>query len=128
MAPTPRSTIEDSFASNMRCTICSAEALHVGHVTNLPDYVACRECGSAFLVEEGGERVFYGQIAPGFPEAEAFALRQWAFPEAVEKVARPERPTLPEIEPDPIPETPAPAEPAPPLAEDRGRSSPGRRG
>jgi hypothetical protein len=117
MAPTPRSTIEDSFASNLRCTICGAQALHVGHVSNLPDYVSCRECGSAFLVEEGGERVFYGQIAPGFPDAETFALRQWAFPEAVEKVARPERPTLPEILPEPTPETPAPSEPPSPAVE-----------
>jgi len=108
MASTPRSTIEDSYASSMRCAICGAEALHVGHAGKLPDYVTCRSCTSAFLVEDGGERIFYGQIAPGFPETEAFALRQWAFPEAIEKLARPERPTLPEIEPEPI----LPSEPA----------------
>lgn len=135
MASTPRSTIEDSYASGKHCAICGAAALQVGHVAKLPDYVTCRECGSAFLVEEGGERVFYGQIAAGYADAEKFALRQWAFAEAIENRARPDRPTLPDFEeaaeaveepapePEPEPEPQAEIQPEPepemPAADER---------
>jgi hypothetical protein len=134
MASTPRSTIEDSYADGLQCAICGAGTLRVGHVANLPDYVTCGECGSAFLVEDGGERIFYGQIASDYPDAEKFALRQWAFPEAIENRAKPDRPTLPDFEessaseapaaepepePETIPERPAPAEPQAPPTDER---------
>jgi len=118
MASTPRSTIEDTYAAGKHCAICGAGALRVGHVDRLPDYVTCGECGSAFLVEDGGERVFYGQIAAGYPAAEGFALRQWAFAEAIENRARPDRPTLPEME------TPGTSEPEPAISEPAPASEP----
>ncbi len=127
MAVTPRSTIEDSYASGKRCAICGAGALRVGHVPNLPDYVTCGECSSAFLVEDGGERIFYGKVAGGYADAESFALRQWAFAEAIENRARPDRPTLPDFEGEPpAPEAAAP-EPAPepePAADEEPQPAP----
>ncbi|MEJ2013529.1 MAG: hypothetical protein P8X64_15055 [Anaerolineales bacterium] len=117
MASTPRSTIDDSYTAGLRCAICGAEALRVGHVANLPDYVTCGECGSAFLVEQGGERIFYGQIAAGYAGAEQFALRQWAFAEAIENRAKSDRPTLPDFEETVRAEAPAAEpEPEPPMA------------
>jgi hypothetical protein len=92
MASTPRATLDDSYTLGITCAICGADALKVNHVPNLPDYVTCTECSSGFLVEEGGDRVFYGQIAEGFGETERFALKQWAWLEAVETRAREERP------------------------------------
>jgi hypothetical protein len=99
MASIPRATLDDSYTLGITCAICGADALKVSHVPNLPDYVTCAECGSAFLVEEGGDRVFYGQIAEGFDETERFALKQWAWIEAVETRAREERPAPPDTEP-----------------------------
>jgi hypothetical protein len=92
MASTPRVTLDDSYILGITCAICGADTLSVNHVPNLPDYVTCAECSSAFLVEEGGDRVFYGQISAGFEETERFALKQWVWIEAVETRAREERP------------------------------------
>jgi hypothetical protein len=92
MASTPRVSLDDSYILGVTCAICGADALSVNHVPNLPDYVTCAECSSAFLVEEGGDRVFYGQVAAGYEETERFALKQWAWIEAVETRAREERP------------------------------------
>ena len=97
MASTPRSTLDDSLIDGLLCAICGADALHVVHMENLPDYVGCESCKSAFLSEDGGERVFYGQIAAGYPLTERFALKQWVWLEAVDNRAREERST-PELE------------------------------
>jgi hypothetical protein len=98
MASTPRATLDDSYTLGITCAICGADALKVNHVPNLPDYVTCTDCSSAFLVEEGGDRVFYGQIAEGFGETERFALKQWAWLEAIETRAREERPAPPDTQ------------------------------
>ena len=114
MASTPRVTLDDSYTLGITCAICGTDALKVNHVSNMPDYVACAACSSAFLVEEGGDRVFYGQITDGYPEAQRFALKQWAWLEAVETRAREERPapvdTGSEYPPEEIPATPTPVE------------------
>ena len=72
MASTPRVTLDDSYILGIICAICGADMLSVNHVSNLPDYVTCGQCNSAFLVEEGGDRVFYGQIAAGYEDTERF--------------------------------------------------------
>jgi hypothetical protein len=106
MASTPRVTLDDSYILGITCAICGADSLSVNHVSNLPDYVTCAECSSAFLVEEGGDRVFYGQITAGYEETERFALKQWVWIEAVETRAREERPrTEGEVSVLPDPET-----------------------
>lgn len=105
MASTPRASLDDSYILGITCAICGADALSVNHVPNLPDYVTCSECNSAFLVEEGGDRVFYGQIATGYEDTERFALKQWAWLEAIETRAREERPRLEGEQVFPDPET-----------------------
>jgi hypothetical protein len=97
MASTPKSTLDDGLIDGLLCAICGADTLHVVHMENLPDYVGCESCKSAFLSEDGGERVFYGQISEGYPLTERFALKQWVWLEAVDNRAREERST-PELE------------------------------
>ena len=93
MASTPKPTLDDGLIDGLLCAICGEDALHVAHLDNLPDYVGCESCKSAFLSEDGGERVFYGQIGEGYPLTERFALKQWVWLEAVENRAREERGT-----------------------------------
>jgi hypothetical protein len=100
MASIPRGTLDESYTLGITCAICGADSLKVNHVSNLPDYVTCNECASAFLVEEAGDRIFYGQIAAGFTETERFALKQWAWLEAVETRAREERTATSTLTPD----------------------------
>ncbi|MDF1499379.1 MAG: hypothetical protein P1P76_02780 [Anaerolineales bacterium] len=92
MASTPRASIVDDVIQGFHCAICGEDALHVVHIERLPDYVECDLCGSAFIMEEDGERVLYGQIAEGYPQTSRFALKQWAWIEAVDARAREERP------------------------------------
>ncbi|MGD8621863.1 MAG: hypothetical protein PVH60_07925, partial [Anaerolineales bacterium] len=93
MASTPRANIADDVIQGLDCAICGKDALRVVHVERLPDYVECAECKSAFIMEDQGERVLYGQIAEGYPQTSQFAHKQWAWIEAVETRAREERPT-----------------------------------
>lgn len=104
MPGTPRTALEDTYTNNLNCAICGYAALSVAHMPKLPDYVACSNCGAAFVVEEGGDRVLYGKIPAGYPSTQKFALRQWAWIEAVARKAAPERPppqaTTPPIAPE----------------------------
>jgi hypothetical protein len=92
MAGVPRTTVEDSFISGLSCAVCGQPHLYVQHLPAYPDFVTCRECGAAFVVEDTGERVMYGKIPDGYPETSGFALRQWVWLEAVERRASAERP------------------------------------
>ncbi|MCK5634239.1 MAG: hypothetical protein KAI06_04100 [Anaerolineales bacterium] len=94
MASTPKSTLDDSLINGLVCAICGEDALHVVHMDNLPDFVSCERCNSAFLSEDGGERVFYGKIGEGYPMTERFALKQWVWLEVVEQRANEERGAL----------------------------------
>ncbi len=99
MASTPKTTLDDGLIEGLVCAICGEDALHVVHMDNLPDYVGCESCKSAFLSEDGGERVFYGQIDKEYPLTERFALKQWVWLEAVQKRAGEERSTSEEEAP-----------------------------
>jgi hypothetical protein len=120
MPPIPRATLDESFTEGLKCAICGHDTLHVVHVANLPDYVGCGQCKSAFVVEEGGQRVMYGMIDPTYPETRAFALRQWIDPdEVVTKAASEHPPTAPVESPTPpfsdeaLPPAPPPPEELP---------------
>jgi hypothetical protein len=120
MNPKVRSTLEDDVAQDQACSICGQASLHVVHLAAYPDYVNCDNCGSAFVVEDGGERVMYGKIPAQYPETRHFALQQWVWPEAIARKAAPERPSggapVPSIlTPPSIPAT-EPPEPEPPAA------------
>ena len=91
MPNTPRITIEDSLVQSWACAICGEPKLRVAHVENLPDYVSCANCGSVFVMEEGGERIMYGKIPPQFPGTAEMALRRWAWPEVIQQNAMLER-------------------------------------
>jgi hypothetical protein len=100
MASTPRATIADNAVQDLRCAICGEDALNVVHVERLPDYVECAACKSAFIMEEDGDRVLYGQIAEKYPQTAEFALKQWVWIEAVNTRASEERPPEGEITPE----------------------------
>src|SRR3989304_5013098 len=87
MTGVPRTSVEDAFTSGLRCAICSQSDLYVQHLPAYPDFVTCRACGAAFVVEDTGERVMYGKIPDGYPDTSEFALRQWVWLEAVERQA-----------------------------------------
>lgn len=104
MTATPRTTVDDSYPDGLHCAICGQPSLFVQHLPNYPDFVTCRNCQSAFVVEDTGERVMYGKIPDDYPETREFALRQWVWLEAVERRAREERPLPPAAEPPEMPE------------------------
>jgi hypothetical protein len=87
----PRTTIDDALVQGRSCSICGEASLSVVRHAGLPDHVLCGRCGSAFVMEDSGDRVMYGRIAADFARARRFALRQWAFTEAVERWAASER-------------------------------------
>lgn len=91
MPPTPRQTIEPSFIQDLDCPICGEDALRLKSMERYPDYVACANCSSQFVAEEGGERVMYGEIPRAYPRTSQFALQQWAWPEAIARRAAEER-------------------------------------
>lgn len=112
MTALPALTVSDSFVDDLACPICSASELSVQHIDNFPDYVTCGNCGSAFVVEDTGERVMYGRIPPEYPQAAEFALKQWVWLEAVRSRAAADRPPAPETA-DEGPVAEAVEEPAP---------------
>ncbi|HEY44315.1 MAG TPA: hypothetical protein G4O11_10070 [Anaerolineae bacterium] len=124
MPPIPKATLDESFAEGLKCAICGHDSLQVFHVANLPDYVGCEQCNSAFVVEEGGQRVMYGMIDPAYPETRIFALRQWIHPDEVEAKAISEHPptipvesTVPPFPEEPLPQAPPSPEEIPPPVE-----------
>jgi hypothetical protein len=92
MAATPKPTVEDVYAEGLTCAICGEQDLYVQHLPKFPDFVTCRNCQAAFVVEDSGERVMYGKIPDAYPETKAFAFRQWVWLEAVDRHAREEHP------------------------------------
>src|SRR3989304_80878 len=92
MAGVPRTSVEDAFISGLSCAVCGQSDLYVQHLPPYPDFVPCRACGAAFVVEDTGERVMYGKVPDGYPDTSEFALRQWVWLEAVERRAAAERP------------------------------------
>ena len=124
MNPTVRSNLDDSYVEGKTCSICGKQALKVVHLGAYPDYVNCESCGSAFVTEEGGERVMYGKIPAAYPDTSRFALQQWVWPEAIDRRASTERrshepapiqaPPPAVLPPEPTPESAVPEESVPP--------------
>jgi len=92
MAAIPKPTVEDDYVRGLTCAICGRPDLFVQHLPDYPDFVTCRHCDAAFVVEDTGERVMYGKIPDEYPETTEFALRQWVWLEAVDRRALEERP------------------------------------
>jgi hypothetical protein len=116
MSPVPRASLDDNYADDLKCAICGHTSLQVVHVDALPDYVSCEQCNSAFITEEGGQRVMYGMIDESYTETRSFALRQWVHLDEVESKAYSEHPPTAPVEPPTSPfseEVLAPASPSP---------------
>ncbi|NIM96243.1 MAG: hypothetical protein GTO18_21305 [Anaerolineales bacterium] len=119
MSLKPRKNLTDDFVSELSCAICGSPDLHVSHIETYPDFVACDNCGSAFVVEDGGSWIMYGKIPPEYSETREFALKQWTWLDAVAQHAAKERER---IEAERVEEEPPPPvveeEPPPPVAEE----------
>ncbi len=100
MTGVPRTTVDDDYINGLRCAVCGQPDLFVQHLPAYPDFVTCRNCQAAFVVEDTGERVMYGKVPDGYPDTRDFALRQWVWLEAVERRAAAERPAPPTPSPE----------------------------
>ena len=96
----PLRTVDDKFATGRACAVCGESALAVVHVDNLPDYVKCANCDSAFILNEAGDWAMFGSISSDFPETGRTVLKRWTTLEAVQAMASSER--LPNDEAIPI--------------------------
>ncbi len=91
MALTPRFNLDEDFPKGLTCAVCGATSLQVSHLKAYPDFVVCSQCGSGFVVEDGGDHVLYGNISESYPHARELALRRWALPEDVAEASREDR-------------------------------------
>ena len=87
----PRPTIDDGLIEGRPCFVCGARALHTVHLEGIPDYVACSDCQSAFVLDLTGDWLMYGKIHTDYLETRRVALRQWASPEEVMRLAAEDR-------------------------------------
>lgn len=86
-----RLEIEDEFIVGQSCAICAAPALHVHNLPDYADYVSCAACGSSFVVEHEGERVYYGKISELYADTEKVVLKRWMMLDIVAMLASAER-------------------------------------
>jgi hypothetical protein len=91
MEPLPLKTVDDEFAIGRTCAICGESTLAVVHVEDLPDYVKCSSCHSAFILSEVADWAMFGSISSDFPETKQMALKRWTTLEAVRTMASSER-------------------------------------
>ncbi|MBN2554671.1 MAG: hypothetical protein JXA97_01925 [Anaerolineales bacterium] len=91
MPSKPKASLQESYLHGKRCAVCGRPSLKIVHTANLPDFVVCSACQSAFVVEDEGDRVMYGKINAAYPQTIKFAQRQWAWLDAVERKATSER-------------------------------------
>lgn len=99
--PKPRPAVEDAFAAERPCPICASTSLSVTHLEELPDYVQCAVCGSAFVLDAYSNMALYGSISPDYPDTRQFALKRWVALESVEARANAERSQSAPIEAQP---------------------------
>jgi hypothetical protein len=100
----PRAAVDDAFAADRPCPICDTVALTVEHLEDLPDYVQCSSCDSAFILDAHSEMAMYGSISADYPATQEYALKRWVALEAVQVKASAER--IPAAKPDLKPPTP----------------------
>ncbi|GMR10646.1 MAG: hypothetical protein BMS9Abin28_1467 [Anaerolineae bacterium] len=96
----PLNTVDDEFAAGRGCAVCGESALAVVHVDDLPDYVRCTNCDSAFILSEAGDWAMFGAISSDYPSTGQTILKRWTTLEAVQAMACSER--IPEENPAPI--------------------------
>jgi len=87
----PLNTVDDQFGTNLACAICGESTLAVVHVEDLPDYVKCTNCESAFILSKGADWAMFGSISSDYPRTEKMVLKRWTTLEAVQAMANSER-------------------------------------
>lgn len=87
----PLNTLDDEFATNLACAVCGEITLAVVHVEDLPDYVKCTNCESAFILSQGADWAMFGSISSDYPRTEKTVLKRWTTLEAVQAMANSER-------------------------------------
>jgi len=87
----PLNTVDDQFAIGLACSVCSESTLAVVHVEDLPDYVKCSNCESAFILSEASDWAMFGSISPDYPGTKQMVLKRWTTLEAVQAMADSER-------------------------------------
>lgn len=87
----PLSTVDDQFATGLACAVCGETALAVVHVEDLPDYVNCANCGSAFILSEAADWAMFGAVSADYPGTRQMVLKRWTTLEAVRTMADSER-------------------------------------
>lgn len=87
----PLNTVDDQFATNLACAVCGESALAVVHVLDLPDYVKCTNCESAFILSEATDWAMFGSISSDYPGTKRMVLKRWTTLEAVQAMANSER-------------------------------------
>jgi hypothetical protein len=87
----PLKTVDDKYAIGRTCAVCGESTLSVIHVENLPDYVKCLNCESAFILNEAADWAMYGTVSHQYPETGHMVLKRWTTLDAVETMASSER-------------------------------------
>jgi hypothetical protein len=83
--------VDDEYAAGRACAVCGESTLSVVHVENLPDYVKCAQCGSAFVLNVAADWAMYGSVSHDYPETGQMVLKRWTTLEAVQTLASSER-------------------------------------
>lgn len=87
----PLKAVNEEYALERACAVCVENALSVVHVEDLPDYVKCGNCSSAFILSEAADWVMYGSVSFDYPETKQMILKRWTTLEAVRSMASAER-------------------------------------
>lgn len=87
----PLKIVDDEYAAGRACAVCGESTLSVVHVENLPDYVKCAQCESAFVLNEASDWAMYGSVSHDYPETGKMVLKRWTTLEAVQTMASSER-------------------------------------
>ncbi len=87
----PLKTVDDEYAAGRACAVCGESTLSVVHVENLPDYVMCMNCESAFILNEAADWAMYGSFSHDYPKTGQLVLKRWTTLEAVHTMANSER-------------------------------------
>ncbi len=87
----PLKIVDDKYAVGRACAVCGESTLSVVHVENLPDYVKCAQCESAFVLNEAADWAMYGSVSLDYPETRQMVLKRWTTLEAVQTMASSER-------------------------------------
>ncbi len=60
--PVSRSKIPEEWAQKARCPVCRTAPMQLVRSPKAKDQLACKRCGTAFEIEQGGTRLFFIQV------------------------------------------------------------------